>query len=81
MHFNGLDLNLLVVFEAIYTQGSLTRAAQQLHLTQPAVSHALARLRVLFGDALFERHGRAMLPTPLAQKSSHCPITASPEAT
>ena len=66
MHFNGLDLNLLVVFEAIYTQGSLTRAAQQLHLTQPAVSHALARLRSHVGDPLFLRQKAAMVPTPRA---------------
>ena len=62
-----VDLNLFVVFEAIYAEGGITRAARRLNLSQPALSHALARLRGLFGDALFARHGRAMAPTPLAR--------------
>ncbi|HUP93087.1 MAG TPA: LysR family transcriptional regulator [Solimonas sp.] len=68
MHLNRIDLNLLVVLNAIYTEGGITRAADKLHLTQPAISHSLARLRELFGDALFVREGRAMVPTPLARK-------------
>lgn len=68
MNLNRFDLNLFVVFEAIYQEGSLTRAAQRLHLSQPAVSHALARLRERLGDALFTRQGQRMLPTPLARQ-------------
>ncbi|HZR38104.1 MAG TPA: LysR family transcriptional regulator [Nevskia sp.] len=67
MHLNRVDLNLLVVLDAIYTEGGITRAARKLHLTQPAISHALARLREMFGDQLFERQGQAMAPTPLAR--------------
>ncbi|WP_222428738.1 LysR family transcriptional regulator [Denitratisoma sp. DHT3] len=62
-----IDLNLLVVFEAIYTEGSVTRASARLNLTQPAISHALGRLRTLFGDPLFTRQGHAMVPTPMAR--------------
>jgi len=62
-----IDLNLFTVFNAIYTEGSLTRAAKQLNLTQPAISHALSRLRERLDDPLFERHGHKMRPTPLAQ--------------
>jgi DNA-binding transcriptional LysR family regulator len=65
VHINRIDLNLLVVLDAIYTEGGITRAAEKLHLTQPAISHALGRLREIFGDALFVREGRAMVPTPL----------------
>jgi DNA-binding transcriptional LysR family regulator len=65
VHINRIDLNLLVVLDAIYTEGGITRAAEKLHLTQPAISHALGRLREIFGDPLFAREGRAMVPTPL----------------
>ncbi len=67
MHLNRIDLNLFVVFEAIYTEGGITRASRTLNLTQPAISHALGRLRDMFGDPLFEREGRMMVPTPLAR--------------
>lgn len=67
MHIRKVDLNLLVVFDAIYTERGITRAAAKLHLTQPAISHSLGRLRVLFKDELFAREGRAMVPTPLAR--------------
>lgn len=67
MKLGRVDLNLLVVFDAIYTERGITRVATQLHLTQPAISHSLARLRVLFKDELFARKGRAMVPTPLAR--------------
>ena len=67
MHLNRVDLNLLVVLDAIYTEGGITKAARKLHLTQPAISHALSRLREMFGDQLFERQGQAMAPTPLAR--------------
>ncbi|SFU31346.1 LysR family transcriptional regulator [Pseudoduganella namucuonensis] len=67
MHISKVDLNLFVVFDAIYAEGGLTRASQRLNLTQPAVSHALARLRHLLNDPLFERQGHTMVPTPLAR--------------
>ncbi len=63
-----IDLNLFTVFEAIYTEGSLTQAGKRLNLTQPAISHALSRLRERLDDPLFERHGHRMRPTPMAQK-------------
>jgi DNA-binding transcriptional LysR family regulator len=62
-----IDLNLFLVFEVIYTEGNLTRASEILHVTQPAVSNALARLRQTLGDPLFVRSGRSMVPTPAAQ--------------
>jgi DNA-binding transcriptional LysR family regulator len=67
MHISRVDLNLFIVFEAIYVEGSVTRASQKLNLTQPAISHALARLRQLFNDPLFERQGHTMVSTPLAR--------------
>lgn len=63
-----LDLNLLKVFEAAYREQHLGRAAQSLHLTPSAVSHALRRLREQLGDPLFVRDGRRMLPTPACQR-------------
>lgn len=62
-----IDLNLFVVFEAIYREGSISRAARGLNLTQPAVSHALARLRDRLDDPLFVRRGNQMAPTPRAR--------------
>ena len=67
IHLSRIDLNLFVVFDAIYTEGGITRASKRLSLTQPAISHALGRLRELFDDALFMRQGKAMIPTPLAR--------------
>ena len=67
MKLGRVDLNLLVVFDAIYAERGITRAAAKLHLTQPAISHSLGRLRILFKDELFAREGRAMVPTPLAR--------------
>jgi DNA-binding transcriptional LysR family regulator len=67
MHISKIDLNLFTVFETIYSEGSVTRASQKLHLTQPAISHALARLRLIFDDPLFVRQGHAMVSTPLAR--------------
>lgn len=66
-HLPAIDLNLFVVLDAIYTEGGVTRASQRLNLTQPAISHALARLREVFDDPLFVRQGRAMVPTPLVR--------------
>lgn len=65
MHISKVDLNLYRVLDAIYREGSISRAALVLNLTQPAVSHALARLRDIYGDQLFIRAGKRMVPTPL----------------
>ncbi|MFC7514862.1 LysR family transcriptional regulator [Herbaspirillum sp. GCM10030257] len=67
MHISRVDLNLFIVFDAIYTEGSVTRASQKLNLTQPAISHALGRLRQMFDDPLFVRQGHTMVSTPLAR--------------
>src|SRR5512136_1752488 len=67
MHLSRIDLNLLVVFDTVYTEGGITAASRKLNLSQPAVSHALGRLRELFGEPLFERQGRGIAPTPLAR--------------
>jgi LysR family transcriptional activator of mexEF-oprN operon len=61
--FHRLDLNLLLVFTALLRERSVTRAAQRLHLGQPAVSAALARLRAFTGDELFVRTPGGMAPT------------------
>lgn len=68
MHISRVDLNLLVVLDTIYTEGGITKAAEKLHLTQPAISHALGRLRDLFNDPLFERQGHKMVPTALTKR-------------
>jgi len=67
MRFNQLDLNLFVVFDVIYSEGNLTRASEILHITQPAVSNALTRLRKNFDDPLFVRTSEGMTPTPTAK--------------
>ena len=61
-----IDLNLLVVFEAIYKARNLGTAGETIGLSQPAMSHALARLRALFKDPLFVRLPRGLQPTPYA---------------
>jgi DNA-binding transcriptional LysR family regulator len=66
VNVSRIDLNLFVVLDAIYTEGGITRASERLALTQPAISHALARLRELVGDPLFVREGHAMVPTAAA---------------
>ena len=68
MHISRIDLNLLVVFDTIYAETSITRASRRLNLSQPAVSHALSRLRETVEDPLFTRNGRVMTPTPLARQ-------------
>jgi len=68
MHISGVDLNLFVVFDAIYSEGGVSRACRRLSLTQPAVSHALGRLRLMFNDPLFVRRQNVMTPTPLARQ-------------
>jgi DNA-binding transcriptional LysR family regulator len=67
MNFRTLDLNLLRVFDAVMAEGSLTRAAAVLAMTQPALSHALKRLHDAVGEELFTRGARGMLPTAHAQ--------------
>ncbi|WP_299081293.1 LysR family transcriptional regulator [uncultured Paraglaciecola sp.] len=67
MNLHRIDLNLFAVFDAIYTAGSLTKAADVLCITQPAVSNSLARLREMLNDPLFVRTGHSMTPTPVAQ--------------
>lgn len=62
-----VDLNLFRIFDAVYQEESLTRAGEVLNLTQPAVSNALARLRVLYKDPLFVRTAAGMVPTPTAE--------------
>lgn len=62
-----LDLNLFVVFESIYEKRNLTRAAEALFITQPAVSNALARMRRAFNDPLFVSTSAGMVPTPLTE--------------
>jgi DNA-binding transcriptional LysR family regulator len=58
-----MDLNLFRVLDAIYTEGGISAAARALHLTQPAITHSLNRLRELFGDPLFVRQGNRVIPT------------------
>ena len=63
----AIDLNLLVAFEALLEQRSVTKAAERLQIGQPAMSASLGRLRILFDDELFVRLGRQMQPTLKAQ--------------
>lgn len=67
MHISRTDLNLFKVLDAIEAEGGITAASRRLHLSQPAVSHALSRLRELWNDPLFERHGQKMVATPLTR--------------
>ena len=68
MNVNDVDLNLLKIFAAVYAEGSVSRAAVRIGLTQPSVSHGLARLRTLFSDALFVRVRGGVEPTPAARR-------------
>jgi DNA-binding transcriptional LysR family regulator len=74
MNIGAVDLNLLKTFIVIWELRSLTAAADRLHLTQPAVSHALRRLREMFDDPLFVRSTSAMVPTETAIRL-HEPIS------
>src|SRR5579875_1305349 len=62
-----LDLNLLLIFDVLYSERSVTRAGNRLGLTQSAVSHALGRLRERLGDDLFVRTPDGMVPTARAR--------------
>src|SRR3954462_13393447 len=64
---NRVDLNLLVAFDALMDERSVTGAAQRLGVSQSAMSATLARLRKLFDGAVLVRDGRAMVATPLAE--------------
>jgi len=66
MNLKDIDLNLLVVFNQLFTEKSVSAVAANLELTQPAVSNALSRLRRVLGDELFLRTSRGMEPTPYA---------------
>jgi DNA-binding transcriptional LysR family regulator len=67
IHLRRFDLNLLIVFDALMRERHVGHAAERLGLTQPAVSHALGRLRQLLGDPLFVRHARGVRPTVRAE--------------
>ncbi|SDD60406.1 DNA-binding transcriptional regulator, LysR family [Paraburkholderia lycopersici] len=68
LRVQDLDLNLLKTFNAVYAEKHVGRAALRLGITQPSVSHALGRLRLLFHDALFVRTSGGVEPTPRAQR-------------
>lgn len=67
MRFKRFDLNLLVVLDVLLREQSVSRAAEQLNLSQPALSAALARLRQHFNDPILVPHGKRMVPTSHAQ--------------
>lgn len=66
MRLDAFDLNLLVAFEALIDERSVTKAARRLHVTQSAMSASLKRLRDSFGDSILAQHGKTMVPTPYA---------------
>jgi len=68
MNINSIDLNLFLVFQAIYATRSVTRAGDRLGMTQSAVSNALKRMRERFNDVLFVRSVDGMVPTPVAER-------------
>ena len=68
MDFHGIDLNLLVAFDALMSERNVTRAAIQVGVSQPAMSAALSRLRTLLGDPLFQRSADGLLPTARARE-------------
>jgi len=76
---SAVDLNLLRVLGALIDEQHLTRAGKRLGLTQPATSHALARLRRVFDDPLFVRTSRGLAPTPRAQQLAE-PVRAAMRA-
>lgn len=68
-HFNlrAFDLNLLIAFDVMMEEGNVTRAARRLKIGQPAMSHNISTLRMLFEDDLFIRVGQIMQPTARAR--------------
>jgi DNA-binding transcriptional LysR family regulator len=71
MHIGELDLNLLRIFDAVYRERNVSRAAETLALSQPAVSQGLARLRLALKDALFTRVAGGVAPTANADTLAH----------
>jgi DNA-binding transcriptional LysR family regulator len=67
MNWGAFDLNLLIVFDAVMQERSVTRAGSRIGLSQPAMSHALNRLRYMLKDELFVRTPDGMAPTPRAE--------------
>ena len=67
MRRKGLDLNLLIALDVLLDEGNVSRAAERLHLSQPAASAALGRLRNYLGDELLVLHGKRMIPTSYAE--------------
>ena len=67
MNWGAFDLNLLIVFDAVMQERSVTRAGARIGLSQPAMSHALNRLRYMLKDELFVRTPKGMVPTPRAE--------------
>jgi DNA-binding transcriptional LysR family regulator len=68
MNWGAFDLNLLIVFDAVMQERNVTRAGDRIGLSQPAVSHALSRLRHMLKDELFIRTPEGMMPTPRAEQ-------------
>jgi DNA-binding transcriptional LysR family regulator len=68
MNWGAFDLNLLIVFDAVMQERNVTRAGGRIGLSQPAVSHALSRLRHMLKDELFIRTPEGMAPTPRAEQ-------------
>ncbi|MNH03309.1 HTH-type transcriptional regulator LeuO [compost metagenome] len=68
IHLRSVDLNLLTVFDAVMQMQNITRAATSLGMSQPAVSNAVARLKMMFNDELFVRSGRGIQPTLRARQ-------------
>ena len=68
MHIRDFDLNLLHIFQSVYAARSVSRAAETMGLSQPAVSHALARLRRVLHDPLFTRVAGGVAATPKAEQ-------------
>jgi len=62
VNLSALDLNLLLVLDAVLAERSVARAAQRLHVTPPAISNALGRLRAALGDPIVTRSGRGIVP-------------------
>src|SRR5580700_4872476 len=73
------DLNLLIVFDAMIQERSVTRAGRRIGLSQPAMSHALNRLRYMLNDELFVRTAEGMVPTPRATRLAQPLSTALSE--
>ncbi|RST30659.1 LysR family transcriptional regulator [Sphingomonas ginkgonis] len=67
MRLKGLDLNLLIALETLLDTRSVSRSAERMNLSQPAMSAALGRLRAFFGDELLTVSGKRMYPTPFAE--------------